>query len=123
MNEIIRGYKILKPEYFNGCDKDIILPHNKMHFCRRLLHCFRCKSFSPGNKIIEVETHGYVISGSYLCWAEELRIIREIPYHEALEIINRDIMELSSTVSCNNDAKYNIPNYSSASLNCKYYLN
>lgn len=58
------------------------------HFCRQAADCFSFYSFDPANKVAEVEALGLVESDDVKSVTNEIKIVREIPWAELLEIVN-----------------------------------
>lgn len=59
-----------------------------MHFCERAVDCFNYYTFSPENKVAEVVAYGDVMKIGDKCCTDKLEIVREISWHELLEIVN-----------------------------------
>ena len=58
------------------------------HFCRKVSDCFNYYDFNPNNKIAEVEALGLVESDDKKSVTDEIKIIKELTWHEMLEIAN-----------------------------------
>ena len=95
----MKGYKVFNPDW--TCrgfkyevgqtykhDGDIGVCKSGFHFCRVAADCFDYYSFDPNNKVAEVEALGLVESDNTKSVTNELRIVREIPWSELLEIVN-----------------------------------
>lgn len=58
------------------------------HACPQPVDCFSYYSFDPRNKVAEVELSGHIVEkGDKLC-ASDIRIVRELPWHEVLSLCN-----------------------------------
>ena len=95
----MKGYKVFNPDW--TCrgfqyevgqtykhDGDIGVCKSGFHFCRKAADCFQYYSFDPNNKVAEVEALGLVESDDTKSVTNELRIVREIPWSELLELVN-----------------------------------
>ena len=95
----MKGYKVFNPDF--TCrgfqfevgktyrhEGDIGLCKAGFHFCRKAADCFSFYSFNPDNKVAEVESLGLVESDDVKSVTNEIKIVREIPWHEVLEIVN-----------------------------------
>ncbi len=74
-------FKDCEPGKLKICDKGI-------HFCEKLIDCFSYYEFSEKTKIAEVEALGEIVSGGEKKCTNEIRIIREVPWDEVLELVN-----------------------------------
>ena len=59
-----------------------------IHFCKKLSDCFNYYSFNSNNKVAEVETFGKVVENGDKCCTDKLRIVRELTWHEVLDLCN-----------------------------------
>ena len=95
----MKGYKVFNPDF--TCrgfqfevgktykhEGEIGLCHAGFHFCRKAADCFRYYAFDPDNKVAEVEAVGLVESDDDKSVTNEIKIVREIPWAEILEIVN-----------------------------------
>ena len=95
----MKGYKVFNPDF--TCrgfqfevgktykhDGDIALCKAGFHFCRKASDCFSFYEFNPDNKVAEIEALGLVESDEIKSVTNEIKIIREIPWAEVLEIVN-----------------------------------
>lgn len=125
----VRGYKVFNPDW--TCrDKqyacpghfeesgDISICKTGMHFCKKASDCFNYHSFDPKNKVAEVLAYGSVIENGDECCTDKLEIVREISWHELLEIVN---IGKGCTGRCNsgdcNTGDYNSGDCNSGSWN------
>ena len=101
--KIVRGYKAFNPDWTcspNGnpkqytCpgkfeeDVDLSVCNKGMHFCKKAADCFNYYDFCPDTKVAEVIAYGLVVEEGDKCCTDKLEIVREIPWHEVLEIVN-----------------------------------
>lgn len=84
-------------------DGDIGVCMCGFHFCRVAADCFAYYPFNPNNKVAEVEATGLVESDDNKSVTNEIRIVREIPWHELLDIVNigKGCTGLWNTGDCN----------------------
>lgn len=97
----IKGYKVFNSDF--TCrgfqfevgktykhDGNIELCSSGFHFCRRASDCFNFYPFNPNNRVAEVEAIGLVKTSSdgVKSVTDEITIIREVSWHEVLELVN-----------------------------------
>ena len=58
------------------------------HFCKKLVDCFNYYSFDPDNKVAEIEALGAISEGDDKCCTNKIKIVKEITWHEVLELVN-----------------------------------
>lgn len=58
------------------------------HFCEKAAYCFDFYSFNPENKVAEVEALGEVDSDGKKSCTDKIHIIRELTWHEVLDLVN-----------------------------------
>ena len=58
------------------------------HFCKHLANCFNYYPFDPNNKVAEIEVLGDIAEGDNKCCTNVIKIVREITWHEVLEMVN-----------------------------------
>lgn len=60
------------------------------HFCTKAADCFKYYDFNPDNKIAEVEALGDIDTNNNdsKCSTNKIHIIREITWHEVLDLVN-----------------------------------
>lgn len=115
----MKGYKVFKSDW--TCrrfqykvgetfdyDGAIELRESGFHFCPRLTSCFSYYPFDPFNKVAEVEALGTVHLCGGLAVTDKLHIIREIAWH--------DVLDMCNTGSCNTGSG-NIGNFNSGHFN------
>jgi len=59
-----------------------------MHFCRRAVDCFNYYDFDSNNKVAEIIAYGDTVEEGDKCCTNKLEIIRELTWHEVLELVN-----------------------------------
>ena len=100
--ETVKGYKMFNSDwtcrefkYEVGktykTDEPISLCEKGFHFCKELTQCFSHYDCVTWNKFAEVEATGNVIVGEDKFVTNEIRIVREIPFSEIVEIIKQNI--------------------------------
>ncbi len=102
-NELIRGYKVFRPDWScrpDGGFKQYSCPGrfqqdgvldvcgNGMHFCLKLSDCFSYYQFNSENKVAEVIAHGEVLRDGDKCCTNDLEIVRELTWQEVLTFVN-----------------------------------
>ncbi len=96
---MLKGFKVFNPDWTcRGFKYEVgktyeekVIPSvcNKgFHFCKNAKDCFNYYSFNPDNKVAEVISHGEIDEGDDKCCTNKLEIVREIPWHELLTIVN-----------------------------------
>jgi hypothetical protein len=97
--ERVKGFKVFNPDwtcrdfkYEVGqtyeTDNKISLCSHGFHFCQRAVDCFNHYGFNPANKVAEVDAIGKVENGNNKSVTNKIKIVREIPWSELLEIVN-----------------------------------
>lgn len=97
----IRGYKVFNPDW--TCrdfkfevgkifeeDVEPTCCDQGFHFCTKAADCFNYYSFDSKNKVAEVEALGAVDTNSEdsKCCTNKIHIIRELTWHEVLDLVN-----------------------------------
>ena len=59
-----------------------------MHFCKKAVDCFNYYDFNPDFHVAEVVAYGQVVERDDKCVTDKLEIVREIPWHEVLDLTN-----------------------------------
>ena len=59
---------------------------NGIHFCKKLMDCFKYKQYYPGYKVAEVIAHGEVLERNGKCCTNKLEVVKEISPEEYLAI-------------------------------------
>lgn len=129
MDEVINGFKVFNPDWTcrgkrytcPGSFEEDVHPSvcgRGMHFCKAVADCFKYYSFSPENKVAEVLAYGEVAEEGDKCVTNKLKIIREIPHAELLEMVNTGN---GNTGFCNagdlNSGDYNVGNCNAGDWN------
>jgi hypothetical protein len=122
----MKGYKVFNPDWTcrgfqfevgktfeedvepSCCDRGF-------HFCKELKDCFTYYKFDPNNKVAEVEAVGDIDthSNDTKCSTNKLRVIREITWHEVIELVNLG----KSCTGIRNSGNYNSGSFNSGNLN------
>lgn len=95
----VKGYKVFNSDWTclgkqyscPGTFEESVSPsvcNAGMHFCKNAADCFRYYDFDPNSHVAEVIAHGTVAEGDNKCATNKLKIVREIPWAEVLEIVN-----------------------------------
>ena len=58
------------------------------HFCKKLADCFSYYNFDPDNKVAVVEAIGDIAEGNDKCCTNVIKIVKELTWHEVLEMVN-----------------------------------
>ena len=69
-------------------DKKIVLCKEGFHFCEKLVDCFNYYEFNPNNKVAIIEARNDIIKGDDKHVTNEIEIIKELTWHEVLDIVN-----------------------------------
>jgi hypothetical protein len=104
------------------------------HFCKKLVDCFNYYTFNPKNKVAIVEAIGGVIKeesnySNSKCVTDEIKIVKELSWHEVLDIINtgEGNTGFNNTGNYNsgyyNTGDHNSGNYNTGNYNSGYYNN
>ena len=95
----MRGYKVFNSDWtcrgfqyevgkIYEHDGEISLCSEGFHFCRKASDCFRYYEFNSNNKVAEIEAIGLVESDDTKSVTNKIRIIKELTWHEVLELVN-----------------------------------
>ena len=57
-------------------------------FCKKLADCFNYYNFDSDNKVAEIEALGDIADGDDKCCTNKIKIVREITWHEVLDMVN-----------------------------------
>ncbi len=95
----MKGYKVFNPDW--TCkgfqykvgetfkhDGTIEVCNAGFHFCEKVADCFNYYSFDSSNKVAEIEAVGNVKTRGDKSVTDEIRIVREISWHEVLDLAN-----------------------------------
>lgn len=124
----VRGYKVFNPDW--TCrgfqyevgktfkhEGNIEMCKSGFHFCMKASDCFNYYEFDCKNKVAEVEAIGRIETYGDKCVTDEIKIIREISWHEVLDVVNDGH---GCTGRCN-AGNYNTGDYNSGEYNSGYY--
>ena len=131
----VKGYKVFNPnwtcrdfkfEVGKVFEEDVVPKccERGFHFCRKLSDCFNYYAFDINNKVAEVEALGEISykKGDSKCSTNKIKIVRELTWNEALELLNTGN---NNSGYCNtgnyNTGNYNSGNYNSGYCNSGYY--
>ena len=97
----MKGYKVFNPDWTcRGYQFEVgktftedvtpVCCDSGFHFCTKIADCFKCYDFDPDNKVAEVEALGDIDTnnGGSECSTNKIHIIREITWHEVLDMVN-----------------------------------
>ena len=99
----IKGYKVFGPgwicdpagtpfQYEVGKTYEMeecpIVCKRGFHFCERAVDCFKYYDFDPKNKVAEIEALGDIDSDGIKSCTNKIHIVREITWHELLDLVN-----------------------------------
>ena len=133
MSKEVRGYKVFNRnwtcrdkqytcpgEFEENCTPVVCV--EGMHFCKRASDCFNYYRFNPESRVAEVIAYGEVAERGDKCCTNKLKIVREIPWAELLEIVN---VGKACSGLCNsgnrNSGDYNSGDYNSGNYNSGNY--
>lgn len=129
MDKIVKGYKVFNSDW--TCrDKQYTCPgifeenvsldvcYQGMHFCRKAIDCFCYYDFNPSNHVAEVIAYGDVKERDNKCCTDKLKIVRELSWHEVLELVNvgRNCTGKGNVGNCNS-GNWNSGSWNSGSRN------
>jgi hypothetical protein len=94
-----KGYKIFGPDftcrgfqYVVGktyeTELDPVVCSRGFHFCRRAIDCFNYYPFDTANKVAEIIALGAIAEEGNKCATDKIKIVREIPWAELLDLVN-----------------------------------
>ena len=120
----MKGYKVFNPDWScNGFQYKVgeTFNHNGeigickagFHFCKKITDCFRYYSFDSKNKIAEIEALGTIITDGNKSVTDVIKIVREISWHEVLELSNMG----SNCTGHHNTGDNNSGNYNTGEKN------
>jgi hypothetical protein len=98
----VKGFKVFNPDwtakhdfkYEVGktyeTDEAPIVCNRGFHFCKKAVDCFNYYSFDPDNKVAEIIAIGGIDEeeNGTKCATNKIKIVREIPWSELLELVN-----------------------------------
>lgn len=115
----VKGYKVFNPDWtcreFQYAvgetfrhEGEIEVCKAGFHFCAKVADCFNYYTFNSYNKVAEIEAVGNIITEGDKSVTDEIRIVREISWHEVLDLANE---------GKNCTGRYNTGNYNSGNRN------
>lgn len=122
--EGVRGYKVFNPDWTcSGFQYEVGKTYemkNKpnlcnvgFHFCKKVSNCFNFYDFNPNNKVAEVIALGDIDDSDIKACTNKIKIIREISWHEVLDIVNSG----SNNTGLNNSGDCNSGNSNTGDCN------
>lgn len=97
----MKGYKVFNPDWTcRGYQFEVgktftedvtpVCCDKGFHFCTKVADCFNYYTFNSDNKVAEVEALGDIDAGNNdsKCSTNKIHIIREITWHEVLDLVN-----------------------------------
>lgn len=121
----IKGYKVFNPDW--TCrgfqyevgntykhDGDIRMCGEGFHFCHNIADCFNYYAFNSDNKVAEIEAIGLVKTKGDKSVTNEIKIIRELTWHEVLDLVNIG----KKCTGLRNSGNGNSGNWNSGYCNC-----
>jgi len=97
----MKGYKVFNPDWTcRGYQFEVgktftedvtpVCCDSGFHFCTKVVDCFDYYAFNPDNKVAEVEALGEIATSNddRKCSTNKIHIIREITWHEVLDLVN-----------------------------------
>ena len=112
----MKGYKVFNPDWTcRGYQFEVgkIFEENinprccdiGFHFCTKASDCFNYYKFDSNNKVAEVEALGLIDlnGGDSKCCTNKIHIIRELTWHEVLDLVNtgKDCTGFCNSGDCN----------------------
>ena len=99
VSEGVRGYKVFNSDWTcrgkqYTCpgkfeeDVKLLICSRGIHFCKKAVDCFNYYDFNPDFHVAEVVAYGRVVERDDKCVTDKLEIVREISWHEVLDLTN-----------------------------------
>lgn len=99
VSEGVRGYKVFKSDWTcrgkqYTCpgkfeeDVKLLICSRGIHFCKKAVDCFNYYDFNPDFHVAEVVAYGRVVERDDKCVTDKLEIVREMSWHEVLDLTN-----------------------------------
>ena len=109
-----RGYQFEVGKTFTE-DVTPVCCDSGFHFCTKAADCFKYYAFNPDNKVAEVEALGDIDTNEddSKCRTNKIHIIREITWHEVLDLVNIG----EACTGFRNSGDYNSGNLNSGNWN------
>ena len=131
---VVKGFKVFNPDWtcrhfqyevgqVYSMDESPRCCDRGFHFCEKAADCFQYYSFDPENKVAEVEAFGEIDTNDTKSCTNKIKIVREIPWAELLNIVNegKSCTGLRNTGNRNtgnrNTGDWNITSFSSGVFN------
>lgn len=124
MNKTVKGYKVFNSDWTcrdkqyscpgtfeENVDLDVCC--HGMHFCKKAIDCFYYYDFNPSNHVAEIIAYGNIKEKGDKCCTDKLEIVRELSWHEVLELVNIG----KNCTGKGNTANWNSGNYNTGSQN------
>ena len=125
----IKGYKVFNSDWTcrnkqytcpGKFEEDVELDvcSRGLHFCKKAIDCFNYYDFDSNNHVAEVIAYGKVEEDGDKCCTNKLEIVRELSWHEVLDIVNTGKDCTGNRNSGNwNSGDWNKTNYSNGCFN------
>ncbi len=95
----VKGYKVFNPDWTcrgkqYSCpgkfeeDVKLLICSRGIYFCKKAADCFTYYDFNPDFHVAEVVAYGRVVEQCDECVTDKLEIVREISWHEVLDLTN-----------------------------------
>ena len=110
----MKGYKVFNPDWtcrdFQYAVGETFRHEGKIevceagfHFCEKIADCFGYYAFDSDNKVAEIEATGNVKTKGDKSVTDEIRIVRELSWHEVLNLANegKNCTGYHNTGDCN----------------------
>lgn len=127
--ENIKGYKVFNSDWTcrnkqytcpGKFEEDVELGvcSRGLHFCKKAADCFNYYNFDSNNHVAEVIAYGKVKENGDKCCTNKLEIVRELSWHEVLDIVNtgKDCTGNRNSGNCNS-GNWNSGNWNSGDWN------
>lgn len=120
-NWTCRGFKYKVGKTYKFKD-EIKICKAGFHFCKKLIDCFNYYTFDPKNKVAIVEATGKIVEEDYnsssKCVTDGIKIVKELSWHEVLDIVNIGEGNTGANNTGNYNSGYNnAGNYNSGNYN------
>lgn len=117
-----RGFQYTCPGMFE-MKGDPAICCRGFHFCEKAIDCFDYYSFDSNNKVAEVIAFGLVVKKGNKSCTNKIKIVREIPWTELLDIVNggSECTGMGNTGS-HNEGDYNTGDFNVSSFNTGCFM-
>ena len=126
----MKGYKVFNPDWTcRGYQFEVgktftedvtpVCCDSGFYFCTKVADCFKYCAFNPDNKVAEVEALGDIDTNEddSKCSTNKIHIIREITWHEVLDLVNIG----EACTGFRNSGDYNSGNHNSGHCNSGHW--